>query len=1048
MKNGHSQHRSKPKSKNMRGGAGSWVAFAFIAHAVITIGGTGTVWGAMQNCITANPRTFTGSDLKTDVVEACFGSATPQSTKHECKNGNWQSAPACQAHIDGDGKTKGLAGWYQHGNKPWQGVAVTGPKGQGPGITSCWACVVAEKQTGGEANPSELPSQSGTSTSEPSNGVTPPASAGVSTPPSSAPPTSLASNNNNNVTTPPKTGCENETNLKPRYPQFSILKCCYGGTTEGGLTAIPSSPKCGTDSIGALYAGVATKGCVASSMAPNPDTKTDPTNGAIYGAPFRCCHKDSNEATSMSSAAEFGKCDYDLTDTTNRDGVLLGSSTQSGQACYPEKTSVSGMATKIGSAEIKLDPGIRSRYQPSLLCCLKDKAPDQSRGNYQALSEKGAGCSVPFTDSTIGQGTIYGILKTAVSLDQADKGTEKFQKNSEWSAEEIASREDKGGDDDCKFSATIGNGDGGKGRYKCNGTKKKIEEAQTVTGVTTALAQTYAQIQGQQAQSNASSAGGQVAAVEGAASTARSAADMQTALGAVQLYYAAMLEKKASEHRANANAIKKGADAGTEITQQGNFKEVTRADGSKGYVLSDSGKNGDLKNTTYGEGHDESEHAFIKSKDIEKGGFSVGKAIVDQFEMNTEEYGSMQNFALPSGCETNRSLLRGSFPDGSSGDEAQLNAIASNVLSKASGKKFWSNVMTVVSCKRAGDAIQCSDPLQQGTATLLTGSYQELKGQIQSCDVRIDARAKEALSKQRIANRDIKNIGKSAAAEQNNMASSTGASATSNLMGALTQFINASLNRDTASNLEKSAETLRNVEVMATSTPGPYQFSANDPNAVLANNTSDYGDLSGASTSAATVEKPAATPSGGVPNSPTFDDPLAGLDGGPVNNPGAGAPPSDPFQKDQGLAGGGGGGGGGGGLSSGSTPAATEASNQEPGGPTLAQNRGGSSSVYEGGAAPRPGGGGGGSNSGGNPELASLLAQFMPKEKDYNARPTILDFGGGTPQGRAPAQQTESLLDRTADLFERVSAAYVRRTKGGNLGPQINAPGIVGSVRR
>lgn len=83
--------------------------------------------------------------------------------------------------------------------------------------------------------------------------------------------------------------------------------------------------------------------------------------------------------------------------------------------------------------------------------------------------------------------------------------------------------------------------------------------------------------------------------------------------------------------------------------------------------------------------------------------------------------------------------------------------------------------------------------------------------------------------------------------------------------------------------------------------------------------------------------------------------------------------------------------------------------------------------------AGRGGGPGTGGAGAGDVDLGKLLAQFLPKDDEKAGNENgILDFGG-----RAPAAEPDdsaSLLDRSVNIFERVSQAYQHKAKQGKIG--------------
>ncbi len=129
-----------------------------------------------------------------------------------------------------------------------------------------------------------------------------------------------------------------------------------------------------------------------------------------------------------------------------------------------------------------------------------------------------------------------------------------------------------------------------------------------------------------------------------------------------------------------------------------------------------------------------------------------------------------------------------------------------------------------------------------------------------------------------------------------------------------------------------------------------------------------------------------------------------------------------------GGAGGGAAGGGGGGAGAGAAPDENKAGYASAF-ETKERYESGSAGGAKGGA-----GGKGGKDDGAGVDLNGLLAQFMPKtEEDLPNKNGILDFKGG---GRAPAAAEEpvSLLDKGADLFQRIHETMSEKNRKGHVG--------------
>jgi len=138
------------------------------------------------------------------------------------------------------------------------------------------------------------------------------------------------------------------------------------------------------------------------------------------------------------------------------------------------------------------------------------------------------------------------------------------------------------------------------------------------------------------------------------------------------------------------------------------------------------------------------------------------------------------------------------------------------------------------------------------------------------------------------------------------------------------------------------------------------------------------------------------------------------------------------------LGGGAGGGGGGGGVSSGGTGpvAAGGGAGAADAAASMAAlknsdkyiSNGGGAGGYRGGG----GGGGGGAGTDGGMDLQGMLAALLPKKEDAANDPSM-NFGAGA--GRAPAADgAVSLLDRSVNIFKRVSDTYMEKSRRGVVG--------------
>ena len=76
-------------------------------------------------------------------------------------------------------------------------------------------------------------------------------------------------------------------------------------------------------------------------------------------------------------------------------------------------------------------------------------------------------------------------------------------------------------------------------------------------------------------------------------------------------------------------------------------------------------------------------------------------------------------------------------------------------------------------------------------------------------------------------------------------------------------------------------------------------------------------------------------------------------------------------------------------------------------------------------------GGGGGVAAERGPDLSGLLAQFLPKKEEEKNGNGILDFGGN--RGLA-SEGPISLLDRNANIFDRIHETYQDKNRRGRVG--------------
>lgn len=260
--------------------------------------------------------------------------------------------------------------------------------------------------------------------------------------------------------------------------------------------------------------------------------------------------------------------------------------------------------------------------------------------------------------------------------------------------------------------------------------------------------------------------------------------------------------------------------------------------------------------------------------------------------------------------------------------------------------------------------------------------------------------------------------------EQKSQGSDAQMGAFTSMVEGVKQFMGAKTNRDYAKTMRNAAKTLKEVENPG-QVPGfdPFPLPSSGPyNPSLPN--VGNGDTSPISAEDGLADSGDVGEEGSPLGIPAPD--ISGGDGGLAAGPAPGMPGGGAggMPMNQGMGGGMPMGGGGGGYA--------PEGNTEAGEPVAAGN---STAPYSpgGGTYSSGGGRGGGGASGdvGMPGFKDLLAQFLPGAEQGGPQNSILDYGAG---GRGLAS-TGSLLDRNADLFQRIHETYQQKHKAGNIGP-------------
>lgn len=280
--------------------------------------------------------------------------------------------------------------------------------------------------------------------------------------------------------------------------------------------------------------------------------------------------------------------------------------------------------------------------------------------------------------------------------------------------------------------------------------------------------------------------------------------------------------------------------------------------------------------------------------------------------------------------------------------------------------------------------------------------------------MQLQAREDEIKTKKLTAmKQEVAVIGGRAASEQDETRKMAMGGGMKSLTTGVGMLANGMLNNMAADQLSQAADKLKNIE------GSQIPFKPSEPTIIGAGDalaprtaTTISGNGSGSEVAAAesSEEKGAGDTLGGpmnlAPNPSGLKDPA------PVAAKFMGKDPSE-------AKGGGGGPMGGGGTS----PASGTGEDPQA---RLADNRG--SFAYEGGGGGYQGGGGGGAGGGDKgPDLSGMLAQFLPKKDDEGGNKNgILDFGGRAP---AAADDNGSLLDRKANIFDRIHQTYQEKQK-------------------
>jgi hypothetical protein len=379
---------------------------------------------------------------------------------------------------------------------------------------------------------------------------------------------------------------------------------------------------------------------------------------------------------------------------------------------------------------------------------------------------------------------------------------------------------------------------------------------------------------------------------------------------------------------------------------------------------------------------------------------------VDQVTMQGFEKGKIANQAGIENSGDGTQLGQSGYVLAKQGASSDTQNII-NRFDVASGSVSTDVIHTEAYCKDRADRTPDSNP---NKAANYTSCINLGKAETKQRESELKAKFGSVSSK-------MSKIGGNAVAEQKAVSGAALASGMQSLVTGLTQTINGGFNLKGASQLEQAANTLDKIaNQVPTTSFTPLAPGAVTPSDALAPGS---GTALNPSTTTAAADTAVDAPTGG------FGD-LAPPSGSAPDTTPTGAPSPDAFVAG-GTPGAPGGGSGGGGIGGASTSPA-QADQGEPQAQLASQGRGGD---YGGGGGSfgAPGGGGGvGADRG--PDLSGLLAQFLPQKKDEEARGNgILDYGGRQPASEAPI----SLLDRSANIFERIHETYQDKNRRGRI---------------
>lgn len=485
----------------------------------------------------------------------------------------------------------------------------------------------------------------------------------------------------------------------------------------------------------------------------------------------------------------------------------------------------------------------------------------------------------------------------------------------------------------------------------CKTTRGIAKGAQVVDMVGQIGGSLAVSIEGQRQASKASNAGSQEASLRGAAAAAQMAGTKDVSLGAVNTAAGIAQFWRASGHSGEAETAKDTARQAQNLLT------------------------GRFTNTGQDSGQDSATDGYVRAKD----GDAAGETIAEQQQRRAEARSRGDDDAM-------RSAYEGGLEKGAATADLAGRAIDNFELNR----KY--RLQAVRGVCAAGDTACEAQRTRE-----------------------IQARTQNWKNKTSGITSDVKNVTRRAAKEQEEVAEEANIGGFMSTIKGITQLAGGILALNTAKQLEKAANNLKNAE--GTRNDPNFKSDPLAPDDASAPKTGVNVNTGAASASVedeSTEEVDDAGDLGTGFNPDPNDDLLAGAPAPGAFDPGAGGGAGGTSGSIPGL-----GGGGTGADNSGAGEANQQAAYADMGG--------GDASYFEGGSR-RPAGGGGSGNKG--IDLSSLLGQLLgQKPEEAGPKNGILAFGA-----RGPGGMDGSMLGPQENIFRRISETYQEKNRKGAVG--------------